>query len=271
MLLLLAFSAQLCYLFLKIQYSLQEIAVKVLSISLLMVFFTSGAMAQEATMKTIRLRYREQTPPRETLLPHRELDRPRVGLALSGGGARGFAHIGVLKGLEAAGIPIDMVAGTSMGCVVGGLYAAGHSPEDLERISKEIDWDQIFTEEPQRASLFLTQKQDEYKSIVRLRFGGWKLSFPSALTSAQKLSDLLADLTMTATYRAQRDFDNLDVPFRAVVTDMVSGQSMAIAEGDLGEVIRAGLAVPLVFTPVEQDGMLLADGGLLDILPVLPS
>jgi len=228
----------------------------------------SGAIAEETSVKTIRLHYREGSGPQGGFLHRIELARPRVGLALSGGGARGFAHIGVLKALEAAGIPIDMVAGTSMGCVVGGLYAAGHSPEDLERISKEIDWPQMFADDPHRASLFLTQKRDEDRSILRLRFGGWKLNLPSALTSAQKLSDLLADLTMTASYRAQGDFDNLYVPFRAVVTDMVTGQSMAIREGDLGEALRAGLAVPLVFTPIERDSMMLADGGLLDIIPV---
>jgi len=138
-------------------------------------------------VKTIRLHYREGSGPQGGFLHRIELARPRVGLALSGGGARGFAHIGVLKALEAAGIPIDMVAGTSMGCVVGGLYAAGHSPEDLERISKEIDWPQMFADDPHRASLFLTQKRDEDRSILRLRFGGWKLNLPSALTSARKL------------------------------------------------------------------------------------
>lgn len=241
---------------------------RTLSFLLMMFFSVSGATAQEASVKTIRLHYREGSRPQSGFLHRIELARPQVGLALSGGGARGFAHIGVLKALEAAGIPIDMVAGTSMGCVVGGLYAAGHSPEDLERISKKIDWPQMFADDPHRASLFLTQKRDEDRSILRLRFSGWKLNFPSALTSAQKLSDLLADLTMTASYRAQGDFDNLRVPFRAVVTDMVTGQSMAIRRGDLGEALRAGLAVPLVFTPIERDSMMLADGGLLDIIPV---
>ncbi len=235
---------------------------------LLTLAFTPQILAGETSVSTIHLGKREVSGSRAGLLPRRELARPKVGLALSGGGARGFAHIGVLKALLAEGIPIDMISGTSMGCVIGGLYAAGHSPQDLEQIAMEIDWNQIFTEEPHRGSLFLTQKRDEYKDIVRLRFGGWRLSIPSALTSAQKLSDLLADLTMTATYRAQGDFDKLEVPFRAVVTDMVTGQSISIGEGDLGEALRAALAVPLVFTPVEHGDMVLVDGGLLDILPV---
>lgn len=241
---------------------------KIVSLIAIMTLMACAATAQEVPLKTIRLNYQGGNGFQGEFFPRRELARPRVGLALSGGGARGFAHIGVLKAFEAAGIPVDMVAGTSMGCVVGGLYAAGQKPEDLEKISKEVDWYQIFTEGPSRGSLFLTQKQDEYKSILKLRFGGWGLSFPSGLTSAQKLSDLLADLTMTANYRAQGDFDNLNIPFRAVVTDIVSGQSIVIGEGDLGEALRAGLAVPLVFTPVEQDSMLLADGGLLDVIPV---
>jgi NTE family protein len=228
----------------------------------------SAALAQEDSTWTIRLEYQQEAGHRGGFLSTKELARPRVGLALSGGGARGFAHIGVLKSLEATGIPVDMVAGTSMGCVVGGLYAAGHRPESLQQISNGIDWNRIFIDDPPRASLFLTQKQDEVKSIFRLRFGGWQLHFPSGLTAAQKLSDLLADLTMTANYRAGGDFDNLNIPFRAVVTDMVSGQSVAIGEGDLGQALRAGLAVPLIFTPVEKDTMLLADGGLLDNVPV---
>ncbi len=241
---------------------------KTLLAFIIILFAASGAVAQDVPEKTIRLHYREETSLRGGFLPHKELVRPRVGLALSGGGARGFAHIGVLKTLEQAGIPIDMVAGTSMGCVVGGLYAAGNSPEDLRRMSAEIDWSRIFIDGPSRASLLLTQKWGEHKSLVRLRFDGWRLSLPSGFTSAQKLSDLLAELTMTASYRAEGNFDKLNVPFRAVVTDIVSGQSIAIGEGDLGEVLRAGLAVPLIFTPVEKGDMLLADGGLLDIIPV---
>jgi NTE family protein len=241
---------------------------KNLLIILILVTTCSSAVAQEDSTWTIRPHYREVTSRQNGFLPRRDLARPRVGLALSGGGARGFAHIGVLMALEEAGIPIDVVAGTSMGCVIGGLYAAGHSPEDLQRIANEIEWDGIFIDDPARTSLFLTQKQEEYHSIFRLRFDGLQLSFPSGLTSAQKLSDLLADLTMTASYRAAGDFDNLRVSFRAVVTDMVSGQSIAISEGDLGEALRAGLAVPLIFTPVDKDTMLLADGGLLDNIPV---
>ncbi len=242
----------------------------------------SAAAAAQEEPRTIRLRYQEATSgyqeatsgSREAasgpdgFLPRRKLSRPRVGLALSGGGARGFAHIGVLKALEDAGLSIDMVAGTSMGCIIGGLYAAGHSPDELERIANGIEWDRIFIDDPPRASLFVTQKQDEVQSVLRFRFRGLALSYPSGLTRAQKLSDLLADLTMAAGYRAAGDFDNLRVPFRAVVTDMVSGQSIAIGEGDLGEALRASLAVPLIFTPVDKDTMLLADGGLLDNIPV---
>lgn len=227
----------------------------------------AAASGQEGS-RTIRLRYQETATRQNGFLPRRELARPRIGLALSGGGARGFAHIGVLMALEEAGLPIDMVAGTSMGCVVGGLYAAGHSPEELQHIASGIEWDRIFLDDPPRASLFVTQKQDEVQSIFRFRFSGLSLSFPSGLTRAQKLSDLLADLTMTAGYRAGGDFDNLRVPFRAVVTDMVGGESIAVDEGDLGEALRAGLAVPLIFTPVDKDSMLLADGGLLDNIPV---
>jgi NTE family protein len=238
-----------------------------LILTLLAAGITTAAAGQEDP-RTIRLRYQQTASRQNGFLPRRELARPRIGLALSGGGARGFAHIGVLMALEEAGLPIDMVAGTSMGCVIGGLYAAGHSPEELRSIANGIEWDRIFLDDPPRASLFLTQKQDEVPSIFRFRFSGLSPSFPSGLTSAQKLSDLLADLTMTAGYRAAGDFDNLRVPFRAVVTDMVGGESIAIDEGDLGEALRAGLAVPLIFTPVDKDTMLLADGGLLDNIPV---
>ncbi len=194
--------------------------------------------------------------------------RPTLGLALSGGGARGLAHIGVLKALEEAKIPIDYIAGTSMGAVVGGLYAAGYSPEKLEEIAKKVDWRDIFRDRPSRSQLFPTQKESSPPPLLQVSFSGWRPKIPQALTGGQKLTNLFTSLTLEANYRAHANFDLLPTPFRAVATDLISGREIVLGRGDLVLALRASIAIPLVFTPVQVGSLLLADGGLVDIVPV---
>ncbi|MGB2768409.1 MAG: patatin-like phospholipase family protein, partial [Candidatus Zixiibacteriota bacterium] len=124
--------------------------------------------------------------------------RPRVGLALSGGGARGLAQIGILKVLEREDIPIDFIAGTSMGGILGGLYAAGYSAEELERITKDIDWNDLLIDTPPRLSLFLSQREEKEGSLFQFRLDGLKPYIPTALTSGQKLTNLFTNLCMRA-------------------------------------------------------------------------
>ena len=201
-------------------------------------------------------------------LPYKEIKRRRVGLALSGGGARGIAQIGVLKVFEREGIPIDCIVGSSIGSIVGGLYAAGYSADQILQIAQGINWDEILIDRPRRIDLFLAQKEERDRYLFQIRFHGFKPHIPSALTPGQKLSSILTDLTMRASHWTSSDFDSLKIPFRAVATDLISGRKVIIGEGDLVEAMLASCSVPLLFSPVERDSMLLVDGGLVDNIPV---
>jgi NTE family protein len=200
--------------------------------------------------------------------------RPKVGLALAGGGARGLAQIGILKVFEREGIPIDFIAGTSMGGILGGLYAAGYSARELEEIAKNIDWNDLLTDTPPRLSLFLSQREEKEGSLFQFRLDGLKPSIPTALTSGQKLTSLFTNLCMRADLTSRwfknpySSFDNLRIPFRAVTTDLVTGERVILDSGDLAEALRATMAIPLAISPVESEERLLVDGGLVDPIPV---
>jgi NTE family protein len=206
--------------------------------------------------------------PPNCFLTHRELARRRVGLALSGGGARGIFQIGVLQALEEQGVVIDFIAGTSMGSVIGGLYAAGYNARQLGDIVRNILWDDIASDTPPRTNLFLTQRHERERAFLQVRFRGWRPYIPPAITAGQKLLAVLTELTMRANYRASAGFDHLRIPFRAVATDLYSGKEVVLADGDLAEAMRASIAVPFIFAPVSRGDMLLADGGLMNNLPV---
>ena len=194
--------------------------------------------------------------------------RPRIGLALSGGGARGFAHIGVLKVLEELKIPVDFIAGTSMGSVIGGLYAMGYSPEELIDLATTIDWQEAFNDNPPRKTLFFEQKKEASKYLLELGFKNFKLEIPKGLSAGQKFSNLLSLLTIPAV--GVTHFDQLKIPFRAIATDIVTGEEI-ILDGSrlsLAEAMRASIAIPFIFTPVEVGDRLLVDGGLVKNVPV---
>lgn len=191
-----------------------------------------------------------------------------VGLALSGGGARGFAHIGVLKAFEEAGFEPDLIVGSSMGSVIGGLYAAGYSTRELESIARSADWSELFLDRPQRRNLFLGQKETVSRHIFSMRFRGWVPEVPMALSRGQQLSELLFDYVYHAPYSAWPSFDDLKIPFRAVATDISHGEPVIFAKGDLAEAMRASIALPLVFTPYQMDGRQLVDGGVIENIPV---
>src|SRR6188508_435993 len=194
--------------------------------------------------------------------------RPRIGLVLSGGGARGAAHIGVLKVLEENRVPIDAIAGTSMGAVVGGLYASGLSAADIERVMTSVDWQDAFRDRPARKDLNFRRKLEDQNFLVKFPLGlkGRRFRLPRGLVQGQKLTQLLRGLTLPV---AQvQDFDDLAIPFRAVATDIVTGDRVVLDHGDLTTAMRASLSAPGVFAPVEIDGRLLVDGGLSSNLPV---
>ncbi|MCO7517211.1 patatin-like phospholipase family protein [Pseudomonas guariconensis] len=195
--------------------------------------------------------------------------RPKVGLVLSGGAARGLAHIGVLKALEEQGVRIDAIAGTSMGAVIGGLYASGYSVEELEKLARTLDWQQALSDAPPRKDVPFRRKQDDRDFLVKQKLSfrdDGSLGLPLGVIQGQNLSLLLeSKLAHTAD---TRDFDKLPIPFRAVATDIASGEKVVFSRGHLPQVIRASMSIPAVFAPVELDGRLLVDGGMVDNIPL---
>lgn len=196
-------------------------------------------------------------------VPH----RPRIALVLSGGASRGAAHVGVLKVLEQEHIPIDFICGTSMGAIVGGMYAAGMSPEEMDHHFISTDWNDLFFDRPSRQHLSNRRKQEDTESLFKFELG-WAdgLAFPASLIAGDKLIFFLRKLTLQA--HTTTDFDRLPIPFRAVATDIETGDRVVLAKGDLPLALRASMAIPGVFAPQELDGRLLVDGFLSQNLPV---
>ena len=194
--------------------------------------------------------------------------RPRVGLVLSGGGARGLAHVGVLKVLEEQRIPIDAIAGTSMGAVIGGLYASGMTSAEIEALVRTLNWNSAFRDRPPRGDMNFRRKQDDREFLVRFPLGVKSGDFrvPRGLIQGQRLTQILRRETIAVA--GIDDFDRLPTRFRAIATDLETGERKVLARGDLAEALRASLSAPGVFAPVELEGRLLVDGGLVENLPV---
>ncbi len=193
---------------------------------------------------------------------------PRIGLALSGGGARGIAHLGVLKVLEELRIPISCVTGTSMGAIVGATFAAGRSPAEMEKLVLEADWNVIFRDKPPRDEIAVRRKIDDYKTLFAPEFGvkDGALALPKGV---------LVGITIESFFRSMvtpafdiTDFRKLPIPFRAMATDIETGEGVALDHGSLSQAMRASMSVPGAMSPVEIDGRLLVDGGIADNLPI---
>lgn len=204
------------------------------------------------------------------VLPRRQLRRPRIGLVLSGGGARGMSHIGVLKALERHRVPIDFISGTSIGAIIGGLYASGWTIAEIESIALHTNWDEVLSlvEDTRRTELSPDQRLAVDRSFLVVRFRGLQPVIPPAVSSGQRLTDMLSTLTLQSLYHPNPSFDDLKIPFRAIATDLVSGKRVVQSEGSLAEALRATTTVPLLFTPIEKEGMQLVDGGLVTNIPV---
>ena len=201
-------------------------------------------------------------------LPSFAKQRPQVALVLSGGGARGGAHIGVLRVLEREGIPIDLIVGVSAGALVGGLYAAGYSVDHVERILVETDWWEMTNNSANRRLTNLHRKPMADRQMLALRLDRLDLKLPYGIFAGKKIQHFLYQLTIGATYRARNDFDRLPTPFRAIATDIVAGEQVVLKNGSLGTAIRASISVPGVFVPVSTEQTLLVDGGIVNNLPV---
>jgi len=191
--------------------------------------------------------------------------RPRVGLVLSGGAARGFAHVGVIRVLEEHGVPIDVVTGTSMGSIIGGMYAVGYGPEQVLEIAGGADWTRLFDDAAERRNLPIERKSENGRNVVTLPIRGGRPRLPGGFLAGQRIGGFLAELTWV--YHPETDFRNLPVPYAAVATDVESGKAVRMDSGFLPLAIRASMAIPGVFSPVFYEGRELVDGGLARNLP----
>ena len=195
-------------------------------------------------------------------------DRARVGLVLSGGGAKGMAHVGVLRVLEEMNIPVDVVVGTSAGSAVGALYASGMPVARIEERFIEMDWLASFQDDPGRVYKPIRRKEDDWRFPVMPGLGvrADGLHVGGGIVAGQNLGFILNELTRNAAL--VQDFDRLAIPFRAVATDLATGEQVVIGRGNLAEAVRASMSIPGVYAPVELDGRLLVDGGVANNLPV---
>ena len=203
------------------------------------------------------------TPARAQFLP-----RPKICLVLSGGGARGVAHVGVIKVLEEQRIPIDCIVGTSMGSIVGGAYASGLSPELMESQIRAVDWDRVLADNPPRPARSIYTKQQERLHIgsPEVGFSHGKVELPRGAIVGHQLELFLQGLIgVDLEYDS---FDHLPIPFRAIATDIGNGQMVVLDKGSLAMSMRASMSVPGVFAPQKLDGRLLVDGGLVRNLGV---
>jgi NTE family protein len=193
--------------------------------------------------------------------------RPRLALALSGGGARGIAHVGALRALEEAGLPVDAIAANSMGAVVGGIYATGKTPAELEEIVRSLDWASLFSGRIDRRTLPVVRRDDRYADWLGVDFDWKSARLPSGLVAEHRVNGFLIRYLSPAAYAVGGDFDRLPIPFRAVAGDLSNGDRVILAKGDLALAVRASMSIPVFFPPVTWEGRKLVDGLVVDNLP----
>lgn len=192
--------------------------------------------------------------------------RPKVGVVLSGGGAKGMAHIGALKVIERAGIPIDYVVGTSMGSIIGGLYAIGYTPEQLDTLVRRQDWSMLLSDRTPRSDQTLTEREEDTRYILTRSIGRRRADgLLQGIVSGRNLDKMFKKLTVG--YHRAISFDSLAVGFACVATDAVNGREYVFRRGVLAQAMRASMAIPGAFSPVRMDSMVLVDGGLANNYP----
>ena len=191
---------------------------------------------------------------------------PRVGIVLSGGGAKGLAHIGVLKVIDSLGVRVDYIAGTSMGAAVGGLYASGYTAKQLDSIFKVIDFDILLGDKVPRPSKTFQERKNSEKYAFSVPIDNFKIQLPSSISRGQNLFNLFTKLTLDVS--SVSDFSNLPIPFYCMATDMETGDSVILEKGNLAEAILISNTLPTLFQPVENDGRLLMDGGISNNYPI---
>lgn len=196
--------------------------------------------------------------------------RPKIAVALSGGAARGLAQIGVLKAFDEAALDVDYLAGTSVGAIIGGLYASGYTAEEIDSIASELDWELFSSlrDKRPRENLFIEQKTEEERSLLTLHFDKFKFIVPEGISPGSSFFNVLQSLYWNAPYHPRGSFANLRMPFISVATDLNSGKAIYLNSGNLTKSVVASAAVPLRFAPVRIDSMILVDGGIKENVPV---
>ncbi len=196
-----------------------------------------------------------------------ESQRPKIGLVLSGGGAKGVAHVGVIKIIEELGIPIDYITGTSMGAVIGSLYASGYNHRELDSIATTMDWDALFNDKLPRDKISIEEKDETERYILEIAIKDYGLSLPQGLIAGQKLSQKLSTLLLPV--HEISDFLKLPIPFKCIATDIETGKAVILDKGNLAISVRASMAIPSIFNPIEINDKLLVDGGIIRNFPVI--
>ena len=199
--------------------------------------------------------------------PETSAQRPRVAVVLGGGGAKGVAHASVLEIIEETGIPIDMVVGTSMGAIMGGLYCIGYTPRQLDSLARSMNWNVLLSDKIDRDRLPFTRKETDEKYLFTYSFGNkLKDAKLGGVIQGQNLDNLFSELTFG--YHSPINFDSLPIPFACVAVNVVDGKEYVFRSGVLQTAIRSSMSIPGAFTPVEIDSMILIDGGVINNYPV---
>jgi NTE family protein len=193
--------------------------------------------------------------------------RPKIGLTLSGGGAKGLAHIGILEAIDSAGLKIDAITGTSMGSIVGALYAVGYSGNSIEQIARNLDWELMLSAKPQLNAISIEEKDEFNKYALEVPFEKGRFSLGKGIIEGQELWLKFAEL-FEPVYNIS-DFSKFSIPYKCIATDLETGNAVVLDHGDITTCVRASMAIPSVFTPVEYEGKTLVDGGLVNNFPVL--
>ncbi|PWT71936.1 MAG: hypothetical protein C5B59_16910 [Bacteroidetes bacterium] len=194
------------------------------------------------------------------------LKRPRIGLTLSGGGAKGLAHIGILKAIDSAGLKVEYVSGTSMGSIIGGLYAIGYSADSIEKIARRIDWDAVLSNQQSLRNIIMEEKSEYGRYIIELPWVNHWFRLSTGVLEGQELWLKFSELFFPV-YQI-KDFNDFAIPFRCIATDISTGQAVVLDSGEIVQSLRASMAIPSVFTAVPYKGMKLVDGGVVRNFPV---
>lgn len=211
----------------------------------------------------------QHTSEPDTAAPFRESENNapvEIGLVLSGGGAKGIAHIGVLHVLDSLNIPVNMVAGTSMGAIVGGLYAIGYTPDQISDVLQNINWEDLLSQKPQRKYLTFAEKDNPEMMLVNLQLNGTRLMLPSGFNNGQNVYNKLSELTIDY-HNEKTDFSRFPRPFVCNSTDLNTGREKVIDRGPLVDAMRASMAIPSLFSPYSHGGRMVVDGGVVNNFP----